>query len=63
MCYIDLSEKFRVINPSSVACGERTQPEEKTLLIPFGWRAGAEGSRSVTVWIKLGGSTCKGAVV
>lgn len=66
MCYIDLSETLRVINPYLVACGvsgERTLPEEKTLLIPFGWRAGAEGSRSVTVWIKLGKSTCKGAVV
>lgn len=67
VCYSDLSETFRVINPSPVACGQRTLPEEKTLLVtlPFGWRVGAEGSRSVIVWIKRGGSnvTCKGAVV
>ncbi len=64
VCYSDLSETFRVINPSPVACGQRTLPE-KTLLVPFGWRFGAEDSRSVVVWIKRGGSTvtCKGAVV
>jgi len=39
----------------------------RTLLVPFGWRVGAEDSRSVIVWIKRGGInvnvTCKGAVV
>lgn len=65
MCYSDLSETIRVINLSPVACGERTLSEEKTLLVPFGWGVGAEGSRSVIVWIKRGGSnvTCKGSVV
>ncbi len=65
MCYSDFSETFRVINPPPVACGERTLSEEKTLLVPFGWRVGAEDSRSVIVWIKRGGRnvTCIGAVV
>lgn len=65
MCYSDLSETFRAINPPPVACGERTLSEEKTHLVPFGWRVGAEDSRSVIVWIKRGGRnvTSKGAVV
>lgn len=53
MCYIDLSETFRVINPSSVACGERSPPEENALLIYL--LDGVKARKAVTVWIKQAG--------